>query len=49
VVWAILVLFRGLRGGYRAEHSLGVEIFGLYWHFVDIVWIMLFTLIYLIP
>jgi heme/copper-type cytochrome/quinol oxidase subunit 3 len=25
-----------------------VEIFGLYWHFVDVVWIMLFTLLYLV-
>jgi len=49
VVWAIVVLLGGLRGAYTAERSMGVEIFGLYWHFVDIVWIMLFTLIYLIP
>jgi len=27
----------------------GVEIIGLYWHFVDIVWIVIFTLVYLIP
>jgi heme/copper-type cytochrome/quinol oxidase subunit 3 len=26
-----------------------VELVGLYWHFVDIVWIVIFTLIYLIP
>ena len=26
-----------------------VEIVGLYWHFVDIVWILIFTLVYLIP
>jgi heme/copper-type cytochrome/quinol oxidase subunit 3 len=26
-----------------------VEIAGLYWHFVDIVWILIFTLVYLIP
>ncbi|MCA9902587.1 MAG: cytochrome c oxidase subunit 3, partial [Anaerolineae bacterium] len=26
----------------------GVEVFGLYWHFVDVVWIFLFTFIYLI-
>ncbi len=29
--------------------SLWVEIAGLYWHFVDIVWILIFTLVYLIP
>ena len=26
-----------------------VEIIGLYWHFVDIVWIVIFTVVYLIP
>ncbi|MGZ4768200.1 MAG: cytochrome oxidase subunit III, partial [Ilumatobacteraceae bacterium] len=26
-----------------------VELIGLYWHFVDIVWIVIFTLVYLIP
>jgi cytochrome c oxidase subunit 3/cytochrome o ubiquinol oxidase subunit 3 len=26
-----------------------VELFGLYWHFVDVVWILIFTLVYLIP
>ena len=26
-----------------------VELVGLYWHFVDIVWILIFTLVYLIP
>jgi heme/copper-type cytochrome/quinol oxidase subunit 3 len=49
VVWAFVVLVRGLRHSFSAERNMGVEIFGLYWHFVDIVWIMLFTLIYLIP
>jgi cytochrome c oxidase subunit 3 len=49
VFWAIAILIRTLRGHYSAENNMGVEIFGLYWHFVDIVWILLFTLIYLIP
>jgi heme/copper-type cytochrome/quinol oxidase subunit 3 len=38
--------FRGKLGPDRAET---VEIFGLYWHFVDIVWILIFTIVYLIP
>jgi heme/copper-type cytochrome/quinol oxidase subunit 3 len=29
--------------------ALNVEIAGLYWHFVDIVWIVIFTVVYLIP
>jgi cytochrome c oxidase subunit 3/cytochrome o ubiquinol oxidase subunit 3 len=48
VVWAVITLFRALRGAFSAENNMAVEIFGLYWHFVDIVWIVLFTLIYLI-
>ena len=31
----------------REERSLNVEIAGLYWHFVDIVWVVLFAIIYL--
>ena len=31
-----------------AKNSLNVEIAGLYWHFVDIVWIIIFTVVYLL-
>ncbi len=48
LLWAASTLFRAARGHYSAEDYEGVEIFGLYWHFVDIVWIVLFTIIYLI-
>jgi cytochrome c oxidase subunit 3/cytochrome o ubiquinol oxidase subunit 3 len=48
VLWALRNAFKATRGGYSAETAEGVEIFGLYWHFVDIVWIILFTVIYLI-
>jgi heme/copper-type cytochrome/quinol oxidase subunit 3 len=34
---------------FAAADSLNVELAGLYWHFVDIVWIVIFTLVYLIP
>lgn len=37
-----------LRGRLTEKDSLAVELGGLYWHFVDIVWIVIFTLIYLI-
>jgi heme/copper-type cytochrome/quinol oxidase subunit 3 len=47
VIWALLVMWRGYRGKYD-DNAVGVELFGLYWHFVDVVWIFLFTLIYLI-
>jgi len=37
-----------LRGGIQQKDSLAIELAGLYWHFVDIVWIVIFTLVYLI-
>jgi cytochrome c oxidase subunit 3 len=42
------MLFKAWRGGYMNGHIAFVENFGLYWHFVDIVWIFLFPLLYLI-
>lgn len=36
------------RGRLNADNALNVELAGLYWHFVDIVWIIIFTLVYLI-
>ncbi len=48
VIWCLAVVARALRGGFTQEEHLGVEIFGLYWHFVDVVWILIFTLVYLI-
>jgi len=48
VLWALYLLVAHGRMPYTQENHLGIENFGLYWHFVDIVWIVLFTLIYLI-
>jgi cytochrome c oxidase subunit III len=42
------MLYKAMRGGYMDGHIAFVENFGLYWHFVDIVWIFLFPLLYLI-
>lgn len=39
--------FAALKGKLQQSRSLAVEIAGLYWHFVDIVWIVIFTLVYL--
>jgi cytochrome c oxidase subunit 3 len=45
----LLWLVKGsLRGRYTPQYNTPVEIVGLYWHFVDIVWIYLFPLLYLI-
>jgi heme/copper-type cytochrome/quinol oxidase subunit 3 len=38
-----------LRGQLPQSRATTVEYVGLYWHFVDIVWIAIFTLVYLIP
>ena len=48
VLWAFGVLFVTWRNWFSKDKYAGVEIFGLYWHFVDIVWIILFMLIYLV-
>ncbi|MCY7301331.1 MAG: cytochrome c oxidase subunit 3 [Ilumatobacteraceae bacterium] len=40
------IIGRGLISGDKAEV---VEMVGLYWHFVDVVWVVIFTLVYLIP
>jgi cytochrome c oxidase subunit III len=42
------LLWKAWRGTYSAEYYSPVEISGLYWHFVDIVWIFLFPLLYLL-
>ncbi|MCZ6596333.1 MAG: heme-copper oxidase subunit III [Planctomycetota bacterium] len=47
VIWLICVWFSALRGKYTANNHLGVELVGLYWHFVDLVWVFLFTVVYL--
>jgi heme/copper-type cytochrome/quinol oxidase subunit 3 len=49
VFWLLYLAAASIFGRLNAEQSLYVEIAGLYWHFVDIVWIVIFTLVYLIP
>ncbi|MDP8956303.1 MAG: cytochrome c oxidase subunit 3 [Actinomycetota bacterium] len=46
----LLSLFgMSLDGRLPTEKAEAVELVGLYWHFVDIVWIVIFTIVYLIP
>ena len=47
VIWLMTLWVQALRGKLSSENSTTVEIAGLYWHFVDVVWIVLFTIIYL--
>ncbi len=44
----IFLLIGAIRGKYTADYMTPVDIGGLYWHFVDIIWIFLFPLFYLI-
>jgi heme/copper-type cytochrome/quinol oxidase subunit 3 len=48
VLCLVFTAWRASRGAYSAGDHGGVEIMGLYWHFVDLVWIILFTIVYLI-
>ena len=48
VLWLMSLFFYSFIGGVTKERSLDVEIAGLYWHFVDIVWIVIFTAVYLL-
>jgi heme/copper-type cytochrome/quinol oxidase subunit 3 len=49
VLWILGVTIAAFR---RPNHymrdPIGIEVLGLYWHFVDLVWIILFTIVYLI-
>jgi heme/copper-type cytochrome/quinol oxidase subunit 3 len=46
----LLTLFSmSVIGKLPEQDSLKVEMVGLYWHFVDVVWIVIFTIVYLIP
>ncbi len=48
VIWLWTLFMMAVRGKLPKERALDVEIAGLYWHFVDVVWIAIFTLVYLI-
>ena len=48
VIWLLALWNEALKGKLPPSRALTLEIAGLYWHFVDIVWIVIFTLIYLI-
>jgi heme/copper-type cytochrome/quinol oxidase subunit 3 len=43
------LFLNSFRGPITPERTLTVELAGLYWHFVDVVWIIIFTVVYLLP
>jgi cytochrome c oxidase subunit 3 len=48
VIMLAVVLYRGMAGQFSARHHDAVEATSLYWHFVDVVWILLFSTLYLV-
>jgi cytochrome c oxidase subunit 3/cytochrome o ubiquinol oxidase subunit 3 len=49
IVWLLSLWGLATQGRLTSADSEKVEIAGLYWHFVDVVWIVIFTVVYLIP
>ena len=45
-IFLIVCFFRGLKGHFKPEKHLGFEFAAWYWHFVDVVWLFLFTFVY---
>lgn len=48
MIWLGLLAVSGYRGTLKKRHAVNVEVAGLYWHFVDIVWIVVFTVVFLL-
>ena len=48
VIWLLTLLFIDMKRGLTPEEAINVDVCALYWHFVDVVWIAIFTLVYLI-
>jgi heme/copper-type cytochrome/quinol oxidase subunit 3 len=49
IVMLLSALVLSLRGRIPQARAEAIEIVGLYWHFVDVVWVLIFTIVYLIP
>lgn len=48
IIWILSVVAMTVRGRFSATNFLPVEIVGLYWHFVDLVWVAIFMIVYLL-
>lgn len=48
ILWLLALWVQALRGNLGQKDALRVEVAGLYWHFVDIIWIVIFTFVYLL-
>lgn len=49
IIMLVSMLVLSLRGKLPEHRSETVEVVGLYWHFVDVVWVVIFAVVYLIP
>lgn len=49
IIWLLTLWGMSMQNRLHVQDSEKVEIAGLYWHFVDVVWIVIFTVVYLIP
>jgi cytochrome c oxidase subunit 3/cytochrome o ubiquinol oxidase subunit 3 len=47
IIWILAVSGKALRGGFSQTNYLPVEMVGLYWHFVDMIWVAVFMVVYL--
>jgi cytochrome c oxidase subunit 3/cytochrome o ubiquinol oxidase subunit 3 len=48
LIGLIIAMILTLFGKVKQEHSERVDVFSLYWHFVDVVWVVVFTVVYVI-
>ena len=48
LVGLLIILLLALAGRVRQEHFHNVDTFALYWHFVDVVWVVVFTVVYIV-
>jgi cytochrome c oxidase subunit III len=44
----LMVTIRSFRGHYSAEHHRGMEVPAIYWHFVDLMWVVVYTTVYVL-
>ena len=49
ILWLLTLVGMSRRGQMPIGRSSEIEVAGLYWHFVDVVWIVIFTIVYLVP
>ena len=48
LIGLLTVLLLALLGKVQQEHSRNIDVFAMYWHFVDVVWIVVFTVVYIV-